>query len=76
MSPLQRSYGATTDNYYVAVGKAVLFHTTQMGSSYTSNMYVSQDALLLGGYLQQKTQKFLVTPHGKDCKKQEKDCTS
>lgn len=24
LSPLQRSYGATTDNYYVAVGKAVL----------------------------------------------------
>lgn len=48
---------------------------TQMGSSCTSNMYVLQDALLLGGYLQQKTQKFLVktvTAHGRDCKKSRK----
>lgn len=48
---------------------------TQMGSSCTSNMYVLQDALLLGGYLQQKTQKFsvkTVTAHGRDCKKSRK----
>lgn len=49
--------------------------TTQMGPRYTSNVYVLQDALLLGGYLQQKTQKFLaktVTAHGRNCKKSRK----
>lgn len=38
-------------------------------------MYVLQDALSLGGYLQQKTQKFLaktVTAHGRDGKKSRK----